>query len=791
MNEFSHYHPVAMRIFIFFILGLFFSVEARSQDNFLLLPDQSGMDRSVYEPALEAKASEVINYFEEVNIALDSNIFPLDFRVYDFGAYVHNTAQMDTSDILDISRGLANNQNRLLFNKLSDVKGVWSKIFVELSLNCSLDSCINIEYIENQVQIEFDVFYGGKPENYMLASMMAIDRLLYLLREGVCCYLNQESRGYERSSIGRSLECNSGLSEMVEHKIPGAFPIDVSEKFFNLNFVSETGAVVTFPGYPSNAIFQPNGTLHGFLIDDVFYRSCVYSANLEKFAGYRHNCKEGTNAYAFKEHWGIGDIAQVNVGNARENCVSHVYNLNYPVPFVDLARDGGVDSLVSHNFDWDYTLVPDRLDDQLGMDNFNDYNNILPYTYGDTNQYKVIDYTNNGLYPCPNKGAPEKMDLGPYSLDKDIVIRPDGTGGFWQLTYEGWVYYRWNEDGLSYDYWLYDPSGNYFMSFKPLGTKWEGDSFSMFTLLNEIKDKTGEVLLDVDTYIFVAGAVGVVSSAPVAIAAGLTEGLLYLYKGDYGNAILSAFIIGTELYIIYKAGKYFVKVSSDLFTVKKEANGLLKVGSITDDISPALKNFVEKYGFSSNEIAQSFHRDLISASPEFRQFIETFGDDGVKAWEFAFNCPTTIKTNTNVLEGLSAAIQRGIKPIDDVVSHANHPAITDKTVKHIFRGDSGGGRHHISAILNDDARKLVDRISETSEGFYGAVFSSGGRKSFWPDSWDEFRVMDELKYVMNNNPTNTSGNIWEGTTQGGQLINYYLHADGHVISAFPVLPNFP
>lgn len=140
MNEFSHYHPVAMRIFIFFILGLFFSVEARSQDNFLLLPDQSGMDRSVYEPALEAKASEVINYFEEVNIALDSNIFPLDFRVYDFGAYVHNTAQMDTSDILDISRGLANNQNRLLFNKLSDVKGVWSKIFVELSLNCSLDS---------------------------------------------------------------------------------------------------------------------------------------------------------------------------------------------------------------------------------------------------------------------------------------------------------------------------------------------------------------------------------------------------------------------------------------------------------------------------------------------------------------------------------------------------------------------------------------------------------------------------------------------------------------------------
>lgn len=70
-------------------------------------------------------------------------------------------------------------------------------------------------------------------------------------------------------------------------------------------------------------------------------------------------------------------------------------------------------------------------------------------------------------------------------------------------------------------------------------------------------------------------------------------------------------------------------------------------------------------------------------------------------------------------------------------------------------------------------------------------FSSGGRTSFWPDSWDEFRVMDELKYVLSNNPANVAGNRWQATTQGGQLIEYYLHADGYIISAFPVLPNFP
>lgn len=93
--------------------------------------------------------------------------------------------------------------------------------------------------------------------------------------------------------------------------------------------------------------------------------------------------------------------------------------------------------------------------------------------------------------------------------------------------------------------------------------------------------------------------------------------------------------------------------------------------------------------------------------------------------------------------------------------------------------------------MNDNNRKLVNRLEETSEGFYGAVFSSGGRKSFWPDSWDEFKVIDELKYVMSNNPNNISGNKWRATTQNGQLIEYYLRADGVVISAFPVLPNFP
>ncbi len=164
----------------------------------------------------------------------------------------------------------------------------------------------------------------------------------------------------------------------------------------------------------------------------------------------------------------------------------------------------------------------------------------------------------------------------------------------------------------------------------------------------------------------------------------------------------------------------------------------------------------------------------------------------VKAWEFLFD-GAGIRVKTNVLESVSTALQRGIKDVPDVVNHANHPSIVTYTVEHIFRGHgTNGGRHHISALIADNSRKLVDRLKETSDGFYEAVIKradgSTSTKSFWPDTWDENKIMDELKHVMANNPVNITGNTWEGFTTTGQKIHYYLkNSDNTIISAFPVL----
>jgi Bacterial EndoU nuclease len=187
----------------------------------------------------------------------------------------------------------------------------------------------------------------------------------------------------------------------------------------------------------------------------------------------------------------------------------------------------------------------------------------------------------------------------------------------------------------------------------------------------------------------------------------------------------------------------------------------------------------------------SLEKDL-NVNDAFCDFV--FGDTKfIKAWEFVIE-GATIRIKPEILEKISIALNRGVKEIPDVVSHANHPNIVTYTVEHIFRGHgANGGRHHISALIADKSKKLTDRLKETGDGFYEAVFKNAdgttSTKSFWPDTWDENRIMDELKHVMANNPTNIPGtNNWVGYTTTNQKIIYYVKSsDNSIISAFPEL----
>jgi len=191
-------------------------------------------------------------------------------------------------------------------------------------------------------------------------------------------------------------------------------------------------------------------------------------------------------------------------------------------------------------------------------------------------------------------------------------------------------------------------------------------------------------------------------------------------------------------------------------------------------------------------LKQKFLDDFAGASTQTKALLNQ-NPNLIDAWEIVSHRSTVLRRNTNVLDDLSTAIQRGSKEVSDILAHANHSDITTYTIEHIFRGHgNNGGRHHISSLLSDNTRSLVDRIQETADGFYVAMIKRADGtvkpKSFWPDAWDEYKIMDELKYVMANNPINITGNTWEGLTSTGQKIHYYVKtSDNSIISAFPIL----
>lgn len=228
----------------------------------------------------------------------------------------------------------------------------------------------------------------------------------------------------------------------------------------------------------------------------------------------------------------------------------------------------------------------------------------------------------------------------------------------------------------------------------------------------------------------------------------------------------------------------------------KETNGELKAFLDKGDTHAAVWEVFFKSGVEADvrrnqNILAQFTSDFADDATSLAKFREN--PELIDSWKFVFE-GTGIRKNVSVLESISTALKRGIKDVPDIVNHANHPNIVAYTVEHIFRGHgNNGGRHHISSLLADPSIKLIDRLSETADGFYEAVIKrydgSTSTKSFWPDAWNENKIIDELKYVMANNPRNIPGtNNWEGYTTSGQLIRYYVKAsDNSIISAFPIL----
>ena len=124
-------------------------------------------------------------------------------------------------------------------------------------------------------------------------------------------------------------------------------------------------------------------------------------------------------------------------------------------------------------------------------------------------------------------------------------------------------------------------------------------------------------------------------------------------------------------------------------------------------------------------------------------------------------------------------------------------------VVHILRGNikngKAGGVHHISAITQGTAREIGERIDgpnglykvkvsvKDATGKYIEKITNDGYSTFFPENWDQIRVLDEINHAVRISKRNfIQGNeYWGFAKDGTTKIHYYLRSDGTIISAFP------
>jgi hypothetical protein len=639
----SYFKYIRCKLLFVLLCSFLFVTVGFSQEMYIFLSDQTGIDRDVYKPVLEDKASLIFNYIEETNIAFGESILPADFKVYDFGAYLHNASQMELDEILNLSRYQANNENRIIFNKISSGEGIWKKVIIEINLSDNLAGCYDNQYFQSELQFEFDAYYSQNANNFQNACQMAMERYLVLLKNAVCCYYDQQELD-SQLEMRVSIDCsNSELVEIVDQNIVGF------NDYFHNNFISRSGSIITFQDKPEMVGFFNNGTVARFKVGNELYRCCGDRVTGEIFKGYRTNCEKGTDEFIFHRTWKEGDQDLVNFGINKSDCKAHIYTLDYVSIVDDLLRNGGIDSpLYYDDIEFNYEVTYEKLYNQSGLSEYE----LLPH-YIETSYYLIADFTENGLYPCPDFNILKK-DLSAYSGSNLIAIFPDNDG-FWQKTNKGWVYYRVNNQGLL-DLWLYDPQSNNFVGFFPLGTNWENDGHLMSALYIALV----EAVQDVDTYIYLAEGVGVAAaflgSVKFSLVSGLVASGLYMYKDDKNNAILSSLLVIGDIIIVAKNGRFFLTRLDDLFIITKGANNSVDVSRTVSGLSETTIGIVKNYGFKTRETASQFLNDL--GSLPFREFLEAAGESGIKAWEVLSH--TGLRTNIKWLEDVSKWIDDGL-----------------------------------------------------------------------------------------------------------------------------------
>ena len=115
--------------------------------------------------------------------------------------------------------------------------------------------------------------------------------------------------------------------------------------------------------------------------------------------------------------------------------------------------------------------------------------------------------------------------------------------------------------------------------------------------------------------------------------------------------------------------------------------------------------------------------------------------------------------------------------LDDYVQ--NNP-----TARYEFRNkimvNSGNGVYESNpVIILDDGTELVKT-------------NNRGKSTFFPDDWDEAKILDEVEYAITNNhgkfdPSKPNSNEYFGLSRNGKIeIHFFYNQDGTIGSYYPI-----
>jgi hypothetical protein len=112
--------------------------------------------------------------------------------------------------------------------------------------------------------------------------------------------------------------------------------------------------------------------------------------------------------------------------------------------------------------------------------------------------------------------------------------------------------------------------------------------------------------------------------------------------------------------------------------------------------------------------------------------------------------------------------------LDDYV--ANNPTATFEFRNKVLDASSNGVYEANPVIKLQNGNELVK-------------INNGGKSTFFPDAWNEAKVLDEVEHAISNNhglhPTGAPNEYFGFSTDGKVEIHFYLSPDGSVNSYFP------